>query len=148
MGRLSTMEHRTFLRGAAAIVSMPAIAAGREETHRFRTGEFDIEMAVEYHDAYSSSGFWFRQAGTPRRFCLSAAGEEDRECLAEFRGSLAIAKYRVRARSPGSTAPKLREYVRTVDRDGRLRDRAPLERTIELERGVGSDLQAFGYDAP
>jgi len=41
----------------------------------------------------------------------------------------------------------MREYVRTVDRDARLHDRPPFERTIELKKGIGSDLQAFGYEA-
>ena len=42
----------------------------------------------------------------------------------------------------------LREYVKTIDHDARLDLRPPFERTIKLEKGVGSDLQAFGYDPP
>jgi len=137
-----------FLRGAAAIGVVPALGANKHEAHRFRTPNLDIEMTVEYHDGYSSSGFWFRQGNSGRQFCLSADGEEVRQCLANFRGSLAIAQYRVRPRSQVRAAPAMRENVRTVDRDARLRDRPPFERTIELKRGIGSDLQAFGYEAP
>src|SRR5216683_1965600 len=105
-------------------------------------------MTVEYRDGYSSCGFWFHQENSEKRFCLSASGEEDRHCLVSFRGSLAIARYRVQPQSRGDAVPSLREHVRTIDRDARLRDRPPFERTIELTKGVGSDLQAFGYEKP
>ena len=142
------VNRRTFLSGAAAIGVMPCAAANKLERCRFRTANFEIEMTVEYHDGYSSSGFWFRQEDSGRQFCLSARGEENRRCLADFRGSLAIARYRVRSRSRHQPAPSLREHVRTVDRDARLRDRPPFERAIGLAKGIGSDLQAFGYEAP
>jgi hypothetical protein len=137
-----------FVCGAAAIGIRPAVAANKQEAHRFRMADFDIEMTVEYHDGYTSRGFWFRQGNLGRQFCLSADGEESRQCLTDFRGSLAIAHYRVRPRSRDRSAPMMRENVRMVDRDPRLRDRPPFERTIELNRGIGSDLQAFGYEAP
>ena len=144
---MTDLSRRLFLRGAAAIGVTPALAAGKQEAHRFRTADFDIEMTVEYHDGYSSSGFWFRQGSSGRPFCLSADGEESRRCLTDFRGSLAIAQYRVHPRSGNRNMPVMREYVRTVDRDARLRDRPPFERAIELKRGIGSDLQAFGFEA-
>ncbi len=37
------------------------------------------------------------------------------------------------------------ERVRTIDQDSSLSSRAPFERTIELQDGVASDIQAFGY---
>jgi hypothetical protein len=37
--------------------------------------------------------------------------------------------------------------VRTIDHDARLPDRPPYGRSIVLKKGVGSDLQAFGYEA-
>jgi hypothetical protein len=131
----------------AAAGTLPATAAKKPETHRFRTDEFDIEMAVEYHDGYTSRGFWFRDGSANGQFCLSAGGEPNRRCLAEFRGSLAVAQYHVRPRSGDRRPPRLRELVRTVDRDPRLHDRPSFERAIALQKGVASDLQAFGYDA-
>lgn len=142
---MTAPSRRMFLRGATAMGLMPAYAADRQEAHRFRTADFEIEMTVEYHDGYSSRGLWFHQ-DSGRQFCLSAGGEEGRQCLADFRGSVAIARYKVRPRSGDHGTPRLREYVRTVDRDQRLRDRPPFERTIELTGGVGSDLQVFGYE--
>ena len=103
-------------------------------------------MTIEFHDGYTSRGFWFGEQMSNRRYCLSAGGEEGRNCVAAFRGSLAIARYRVRPRSRRPAEPVLREYVRTIDHDARLPGRPPFERTIELKRGMCSDLQAFGYE--
>ncbi len=40
----------------------------------------------------------------------------------------------------------MREYVRTIDRDSRVKDRAPFERALEVRSGLASDIQAFGYE--
>jgi hypothetical protein len=138
-------DRRLFLGSAAAFAAGSARAAQQKETYRLRTADTDIEMDIEFHDAYASRGFWFGEQMANRQYCLSAEGDEGRNCLAAFRGSLAIARYRVR---PRSRQPELglREYVRTIDRDARLPDRPPFERSIALKKGVGSDLQAFGYE--
>jgi hypothetical protein len=36
--------------------------------------------------------------------------------------------------------------VRTIDHDARLPDRPPMDRSIVLKKGIGSDLQAIGYE--
>lgn len=103
-------------------------------------------MSVEFYDRYSSNGFWFDSHGTGRQFCLSSSGEEGGNCLTKFSGSLAVARYHIRFRSRTPDLIALREHVRTVDRDSRLSLRAPFERTLELQGGVASDIQAFGYE--
>jgi hypothetical protein len=140
------LNRRRFLGGAAAFALISPAAAKDEEAHRFRTSNAEIEMTIEFHDGYASQGFWFGEQMTKREYCLSGAGEEGRNCLAGFRGSLAIARYRVRPPSHPAAEPILREHVRTIDRDARLPDRPPLDRSIVLKKGVGSDLQAFGYE--
>ncbi|HEU0141339.1 MAG TPA: hypothetical protein VFQ79_16570 [Bryobacteraceae bacterium] len=140
-------SRRLFLGAAAAAAARSPATAKKEEVYRFRTEEADIEMAVQFHDEYTSRGFWFGERNSDRRYCLSAEGEEGRNCVTAFRGSIAIARYRVRPRSLRHDARMLREYVRTVDYDARLAHRPPFERTIVLENGLGSDLQAFGYEA-
>jgi hypothetical protein len=135
------------LLGSAAAFGAPgALAAKAEEIHRFRTDDLDIEMAIRFSDGYASRGFWFRDRSGGRDFCLSARGEEGRNCLANFKGSLAIVEYRVRSRAKQHGLPELREYVRTIDHDASLNGRPPFERVIQLERGVASDVQAFGYE--
>ncbi len=141
------LNRRRFLGGAAAVALISPAAAKDEEARRFRTSNAEIEMTIEFHDGYASQGFWFGEQMTRRNYCLSGAGEEGRNCLAGFRGSLAIVRYRVRPRSHPASEMILREHVRTIDRDARLPDRPPLDRSIALQNGVGSDLQAFGYEA-
>ena len=140
------LHRRRFLGGAAAFAWMSPAAAKDEEAYRFRTPDAEIEMTIEFRDGYASRGFWFGEQMSNRSYCLSAGGEEGRNCMAGFRGSLAIARYRVRPRLHPPAEPVLREYVRTIDHDTRLPDRPPFERSIVLKKGVGSDLQAFGYE--
>jgi hypothetical protein len=139
------LERRLFLCGAAALAARTATAA-KQEIYRFRTADAEIEMTIEFHDGYASRGFWFGEQMSNRSYCLSAGGEQARNCLAGFRGSLAIARYRVRHRSHQAAEPVLREHVRTIDHGPRLPDRPPFDRSIVLQKGVGSDLQAFGYE--
>ena len=141
------LNRRRFLGGAAAVALTSPAAAKDEEAHRFRTSNAEIEMTIEFHDGYASQGFWFGEQMSKREYCLSGAGEEGRNCLAGFRGSLAIVRYRVRPRSHPAAEMILREHVRTIDHDARLPDRPPYGRSIVLKKGVGSDLQAFGYEA-
>jgi len=139
-------NRRRFLGGAAAFALISQAAAKDYEAYRFRTADAEIEMTIEFHDGYASHGFWFGDQISNRSYCLSPRGEEGRNCMAGFRGSLAIARYRVRPRSHPPAEPVLREYVRTIDHDTRLPDRPPFERSIALKKGLGSDLQAFGYE--
>ena len=141
------VDRRRFLGGAATLV-FGATASGKDaQSYVLRTADADIEMTIEFHDEYASRGFWLGEQMPDRRFCLSAGGEEGRNCLARFRGSLAIVRYRVAARPRGSAEFLLRESVRTIDHDLRLPNRPPFERTILLREGVGSDVQAFGYES-
>ena len=140
------LNRRRFFGGAAALALISPAGAKDEEAYRFRTANTEIEMTIEFHDGYVSRGFWFGEQMSNRRYCLSAGGDEGRNCAAAFRGALAIARYRVRPRFHPAAEPVLREYVRTIDRDARLPDRPPFERSIVLKNGVGSDLQAFGYE--
>jgi hypothetical protein len=135
-----------FLCVAASLAARPLAAGQDEEIHRFRTADADIEITIQFHDGYASRGFWFGEKESNRQYCLSGGGQEGLNCLSGFRGSLAIARYRVRPRSGARATLALREYVRTIDRDARLSERPPFERTIVLDKGVGSDLQAFGYE--
>jgi len=142
------MNRRSFLwtgavLGARSTAARPA--NNNETVYRFSAGDCDIRMIVEFFDCYSTNGFWFKEQMGNRRFCLSSAGEENRNCLANFVGSVAIARYRVERRAAAPKALGLREHVRTIDQDSRLVTRPPFERTIDLQDGVASDIQAFGY---
>jgi hypothetical protein len=113
---------------------------------RFATAGCEIEMSVEYHDRYSSRGFWFQDRQSGSQFCLSLRGEMGRNCAGRFVGSVAIAQYRIRPRNESRPIAAIREHVRTIDQDARLGFRAPVDRTLNLRRGTVSDIQAFGYE--
>lgn len=139
-------NRRRFIGGAAAFAVISPAAAKGEEAYWFRTPHAEIEMRINFHDGYVSQGFWFGERKSKRKFCLSSIGEEGRNCLAGFSGSLAITRYRVRPRSRSAVEAILREHVRTIDHHAELPDREPFDRSIVLKQGIGSDLQAFGYE--
>jgi len=122
-------------------------SASTETVYRFQAGDCDVRMAVEFFDNYSTNGFWFKEQRNNRRFCLSGTGEENHSCLPNFIGSVAIARYQIQPLSRALKTLALREHVRAIDQDSRLVTREPFERTINLENGVASDIQAFGYQA-
>lgn len=115
--------------------------------YRFATRECDIRMSVEFYDAYSSNGFRFNERLSDRSYCLSADGEKGHNCLPNFSGSIAIARYRIRSHSNSTHLLVLREHVRSIDRDSRLEERPPFERTLEVHGDLASDIQAFGYES-
>lgn len=141
------INRRIFLSGGAAfgssLLASPSLPS--ETVYRFSAGNCEIRMSVEFFDNYSAKGFWFREQLAQRRFCLSGAGQENRNCLSNFTGAIAIARYHIASRSQSPTAITLTERVRTIDQDSRLVIRPPFERTIDLQDGVASDIQAFGY---
>src|SRR5262245_1361568 len=122
------------------------MASTTKHAYHFTTDRCDIRVSVEFHDRYSSRGFWFNNSFNGP-FCVSFKDEKDHDCAGNFVGSLAIARYEVYSRSKLRQVSTLREYVLNIDRDDRLEPRPPLDRKVELHRGVASDIQAFGYEA-
>lgn len=141
------VSRRLFLyTGAIAGVRSAWPASTYESVYRFATAECDIEMSVQFYDRYASEGFWFKDRLASRPFCLSGQGQESRNCLENFTGSLAVARYRIRPRSGARDMISLREHVRTIDHDARVEQRPPFDREIRLVQGIASDIQAFGYE--
>ena len=141
-------NRRTFLRAVAAI-SLTANLAKPDKTsetvYRFLTPECEVRMSVQYFGT-ATKNLHFRDRLTNRAFCLSASGDENRNCLDHFSGSMAIAYYHFRSRLADSAPVSLREHVRTIDQDTRMAPRPPFERVLAVENEVASDIQAFGYD--
>jgi len=114
--------------------------------YRFQTPECEVHMTVQFFERELSEGFRFRDEVANRRFCLSAVGDENRDCLSHFSGSLAIATYRFRSRLHWQTPIVLRESVTTIDHDQRMTPRPTFEKTLPIEKGIASDIQVFGYN--
>ena len=142
------LDRRCFLWHGLGLGAPLLVSARKKEkaVYHLTAAGCDIRMSVEFYDRYASDGFWFDERGSGRRYCLSADGGEGRNCLAQFAGSIAIARYRIRSDSHSPGLVRLREYVRTIDRDNRVKRRPPFERTLEFQGGLASDIQAFGYE--
>ena len=141
-------NRRSFLHAVASL----GLAAGfsgpkepSEKIYRLRTPECEVRMSVEYFGS-SVKNFRFRERLSDRSFCLSADGNEDRDCLQGFTGSVAIAYYHFRAYAHSQPLFSLRERVVTIDHDDQMNPRPPFERALAIERDMVSDIQAFGYD--
>jgi len=142
-------DRRSFLLGIASLgLTARSEKSGEksETVYRFLTPECEVAMSVQYFGNSRSEGFRFRDRLTNRAFCFSATGEEDRNCLSRFSGSLAVALYHFRSRRHSQMPWNLRERVRTIDHDVRMSPRAPFERVLTIEKDVVSDIQAFGYN--
>jgi hypothetical protein len=140
---------RTFLQGLAAFplaLQKGSAEKGPETIYRFLTPECEVRMSVQSYGNAETKKFRFWERVTNRGFCLSVDGEENRNCLSQFVGSMAIATYHFRPRNHEWTSPRLREHVRTIDQDYRMNPRAPFDSVLAVEKGFASDIQAFGYN--
>lgn len=146
---LQRPDRRSFLWSLASLglTSPTGLSEKRPDpVYRFLTPVGEVRMSIQYFASSSTNGFRFRDDLTNRTFCLSANGEQGRDCLERFVGSMAIAQYHFRSRRHSGTPLNLRERVLTIDHDRRIIPRAPFERVLAVERAVVSDIQAFGYN--
>jgi hypothetical protein len=146
---LQRPDRRSFLWSLASLglTSPTGLSEKRPDpVYRFLTPVCEVRMSIQYFASSSTNGFRFRDDLTNRTFCLSANGEQGRDCLERFVGSMAIAQYHFRSRGDCGTPLNLRERVLTIDHDSRISPRATFERVLAVERAVVSDIQAFGYN--
>jgi hypothetical protein len=142
-------DRRFFLRALASLglTARTGKSERKSETvYRFLTPEYEVQMSVQYFGNSLTKDFRFRDRLTNRAFCLSANGEENRNCLPRFSGSMAIAHYHFRPHLRSHIPLNLRERVLTIDHDSRMNPRPPFERVLAVEREVVSDIQAFGHN--
>jgi len=95
------LNRRRFLGGAAALALISPAAAKDKEEYRFRTADVEIEMTIEFHDGYTSQGFWFDELISKRNYCLSAGGEPHRVPFLTVYWKHALASIRVLDLIPG-----------------------------------------------
>ncbi len=118
-----------------------------EESYRFSTAKFGIQMRVSFPPPYEGERLAFNRSIQP--------GPEDRllggigisGCIENFVGAVAVVTFDVRRVAGGRpAAASIREVVTVVEQSPGLPERPPFTMTIKLVGGIGSDLQAFGYD--
>ena len=147
---MDRLRRRSFFLGGIAFTGTLSLGAfGKSESEKqffFTTDEFAIRMNLEYYDEFPDSGLRFEDRAADRRYCLSAEGQENKNCINNFKGSIAVAQYHISPRrGEGAGSPSMREYVRSIDQSDHIPVRPPFERVIEVRSGRASDIQVFGY---
>lgn len=125
-------------------------ACGAQEVEtvcRFETPDYRIEMTVEAHPPYLGRRLAFYSLTQPgKELCYSGNGDSD-SCMERFVGSVASVTYRFKPqRREVRQAATFREVVEMLAQAPGLPGREPYLREQPLVRGVGSDIQVFGYD--
>lgn len=104
-------------------------------------------MRVSFPAHYEGKRLSVYHAADPvREDCLSAATGAS-GCIDSFVGALAVVRFAVTQADNGKPAAAwIREMVTVVEQSPGLPSRPPFGMKIKLTDGIGSDLQAFGYD--
>ncbi len=138
---------RWLLLGAAAI-SQAASLREQDIKYSFATRDYSIEMNVASYEPYLGRRLAFSSSADARAdFCYSTDGSTTGTCIERFVGAIAVVTYVVKlanGRRPKSAT--IREYVMVSAQSANLPGRAPFSMTQKLIEGIGSDVQAFGYD--
>jgi hypothetical protein len=132
------------------LVSAPQMATPRERdvTYGFATKEYVIRMKVSFLDPYVGVPLVFYDTVNPgRQMCPPIDGAVPGRCVDRFMGAVAIVRYSVKlANGVAPALATIREYVAVTAQSPGLAERAPFSMAQTLVEGVGSDIQAFGYD--
>jgi hypothetical protein len=131
----------------AWLVLGPCAARERDAVYRLDTADYRIEMTVRYFPPYLGGRLSFDSRANPgKELCYSGNGDSS-SCIERFVGALAVVTFRFqpqRKNLPAATT--FREVVKVLSQSEGLDERPPYIREQPLFRGVGSDIQAFGYD--
>jgi hypothetical protein len=122
-------------------------AQEREAVYRLDTADYRIEMTVRFFPPYLGGRLVFYSSANPgKELCYSGNGDSS-SCIERFVGALAAITYRFQPRRRNLPAAKtFREVVKVMSQSEGLDERPPYIREQPLVQGVGSDVQAFGYD--
>jgi len=131
---------------ALASISQAASAPEQNSKYGFATRDYSIGMTVTFLDPYLGRRLaFFSDSG--KELCYSAGDGTAGRCVEQFVGAVAIVTYSVKLANggiPGSIS--IRECVTVSAQSSGLPVRAPFSMTQKLVKGIGSDVQAFGYD--
>jgi hypothetical protein len=129
------------------LVLTPCGAQEREEVYRLDTADYRIEMNVKFFAPYLGKRLVFYNSQNPgKELCYSGNGDSS-SCVERFAGALAAVTYRFQPRRKNVPAPTaFREVVKVLSQSEGLDERPPYIREQSLVHGIGSDIQAFGYD--
>jgi hypothetical protein len=123
-------------------------ARQRDVTYGFVTKDYVIRMTVSFLDPYLGVPLVFYDTVDPRRkICPPIDGVAAGTCIDRFMGTVAIVRYTVKLlNGDAPVLATIHEYVIVTAQSPGLAERPPFSMTQTLVEGVGSDIQAFGYD--
>jgi hypothetical protein len=113
----------------------------------FSTAKYDVRMRVSFPAPYEGKRLSTHRSTDPgKEDCLSTATGAF-GCIDSFVGALAVVRFAVnRADNGKPAAASIREVVTVVEQSPGMAVRPPFTMSIKLVGGIGTDLQAFGYD--
>ncbi|HKE29032.1 MAG TPA: hypothetical protein VKB88_42065 [Bryobacteraceae bacterium] len=118
-----------------------------DSSYRFSTAKYSIGMRVSFPTPYEGKRLVvYRNTQPGQENCLSVEiGISG--CAENFVGAVAVVAFDVHRVADGKpAATSIREVVTVLEQSPGLPDRPPFAMSIKLVDGIGSDLQAFGYD--
>lgn len=132
---------------AGWLIITPCGAQEGETVYRFETLDYRIEMTVKAFPPYLGRRLAFSSLTQPgKELCYSGNGDPG-SCTEQFVGSVASVTYRFKPqRREVQRAATFREVVEVLAQAPGLSVREPFLREQPLVRGLGSDIQVFGYD--
>jgi len=131
-----------------ASISQTTSAPGTDITYGFATRDYLIEMKITFLDPYVGQRLVFSSSVDPaRELCFSTGDGRTGPCIRRFVGAVAVVTYSVKLANGGTPGlASIRERVTVPAQSPGLPQRAPFSMTQKLVKGIGSDLQVFGYD--
>jgi len=141
------MPHKSKIVLLGCLVLGPCAAQEREQVYRLDTADYRIEMTVRFFPPYLGGRLTFHNSADPKKeLCYSGNGDSS-SCIERFVGAVAAITYRFQPRRKNlPAAATFREVVKVLAQSEGLDERPPYIREQRLVHGVGSDMQAFGYD--
>src|ERR1039457_5912404 len=141
------MFSRSWMMVAGWLIITPCGAQEAQTVYRFETADYRIEMSVGFFPPYQGRRLaFYSSAQAGKELCYSGNGDSS-SCIERFVGAVASVTYRFQPRRKNlPAAATFREAVKVVSQPEGLDERPSYIREQPLVHGVGSDIQAFGYD--
>jgi hypothetical protein len=119
----------------------------RDAVYRLDTTDYRIKMSVRLFSPYLGTRLAFHGDANPGKELRYSNNGDASSCIERFVGALATVTFRFQPRRPGvPAAATFREVAKVLAQSEGLDNRPPYVREQRLANGVGSDIQAFGYD--
>lgn len=131
-----------------ASISQATSAPENDIKYGFATKEYSIEMTITFFDPYVGQRLAFSSSvDSGKELCFSTGDGRTGPCIERFVGAIAVVRYSVKLAHGGKPhLASITERVTVSAQSSGLPLRPPFSMTQKLVEGIGSDLQAFGYD--